>query len=243
MELGMATFEMSDLEAKLKSLRETEKKKRREMAEPKARLAESPEEMARHKIDLEELEKRASKERRDEIRRALVASLKGQFISSELMDDSLHKALTDQRTSVLGPLMSELSRELSRFLQMEVDARLKHDAQLAILDKRARQELIFPQLSGGEKTALLVFTQMFLCKYFSNADFMLLDEPLEHLDPDNRRGLIDFLVASGKAGYPKQLIITTFEETLLRQHFDDPRIRITYLSRDHPPVSSGPASL
>jgi len=228
MEFGPASLDIAELQAQLKSLRDTQQKRREEIAELRDRLRKVERRITRHEVDLERLQARVSKERRDEVTRARIASLKGQFIS-ELMNASLQKALTEQRTSVLEPLMKELSGALSRFLHIDVAAWLTDNAQLAILDKGTGKELAFPQLSGGEKTALLVFTQMFLCKYFSNADFMLLDEPLEHLDPDNRRGLIDFLLASGKAGYPKQLIVTTFEETLLRQHFDDPKIRITYL--------------
>ena len=70
-------------------------------------------------------------------------------------------------------------------------------------------------------------------KYFSNADFMLLDEPLEHLDSKNRWALIKFLVDTTKRGYPKQLIVTTFEETLIREYLDDSDIKINILSKDY----------
>lgn len=228
METGAATLDVSHLQAQLKSLRERRQRKLEGIAELRRRQNGALEQATRHQLDLEILEARVSKERRQEITQTRIASFKGQFVS-ELTRDSLDQALTEQRTAVLDPLMAELSRELSRFLDMDVAARLTEDAQLAILHKETGREFDFRQLSGGEKTALLVFTQMFLCKYFSNADFILLDEPLEHLDPDNRRGLIDFLVASGQGGYPKQLIVTTFEETLVRQHFDARKTKITYL--------------
>ena len=84
----------------------------------------------------------------------------------------------------------------------------------------------------------MIFTQVLLCKYFSNTDFMLLDEPLEHLDARNRWALIKFLVDTTKRGYPKQLIVTTIEETLLRQYLDDMEIKINILSKEHPMIES-----
>ncbi|CAG0967363.1 partial putative DNA double-strand break repair Rad50 ATPase, partial [Anaerolineae bacterium] len=59
------------------------------------------------------------------------------------------------------------------------------------------------QLSGGEKTALLVMIHTILARYFSKTDFLMVDEPLEHLDPVNRRSLIRFLVDAYDQGYFK----------------------------------------
>ncbi len=50
------------------------------------------------------------------------------------------------------------------------------------------------QLSGGEKTALLIMIHTIIAHHFSESDFLMIDEPLEHLDPINRRSLIRFLV-------------------------------------------------
>jgi len=87
----------------------------------------------------------------------------------------------------------------------------------------------FPQLSGGEKTILLILTHVLLCKYFSKSDFMLLDEPLEHLDPKNRWAVINFLVESCGKGFPDQLIVTTIEESVLREYLEEPTVRVTAL--------------
>lgn len=72
------------------------------------------------------------------------------------------------------------------------------------------------QFSGGEKTALLVILHTIIAHHFSKANFLLLDEPLEHLDSINRRSLIRFLIQAKNRGLFGQIIISTFEESLIR---------------------------
>ena len=58
------------------------------------------------------------------------------------------------------------------------------------------RQLDLSQFSGGEKTALLIMLHTIIAHHFSRSDFLLIDEPLEHLDPINRRSLIRFLVGA-----------------------------------------------
>lgn len=85
------------------------------------------------------------------------------------------------------------------------------------------------QLSGGEKTALLVMIHTILARHFSRADFLMIDEPLEHLDPINRRSLIRYLVESYRQGHFSQMIITTFEESLIRKYLADEWVHVIHL--------------
>lgn len=185
--------------------------------------------------ELAELSKRMDEQGRLEMMRSLVCARKGEFIS-ELFLESLKSTLAEQRRTLLAPLTEELSTMWSAFLSKDVGVELKDNAQIMMVDKQSGRGLDFPQLSGGEKTALLIFTQILLCKYFSDADFMLLDEPLEHLDARNRWALIKFLIDTSKRGYPKQLIVTTIEEMLLREYLDDAEIKMNILSREYPMI-------
>lgn len=83
--------------------------------------------------------------------------------------------------------------------------------------------------SGGEKTALLVMLHTIIAQHFSHSDFLLIDEPLEHLDPINRRSLIWFLVEAQRKGRFRQAIIATFEESLLRKYMSDDDVHIIHL--------------
>jgi DNA repair exonuclease SbcCD ATPase subunit len=93
----------------------------------------------------------------------------------------------------------------------------KNDEQLT-LDLR--------QLSGGEKTALLIMLHTIIAYYFSKSDFLMIDEPLEHLDPVNRRSLIKFLVDAYKHDIFGQAIIATFEESLIRKYQSDKGVNV-----------------
>jgi DNA repair exonuclease SbcCD ATPase subunit len=93
----------------------------------------------------------------------------------------------------------------------------KNDEQLT-LDLR--------QLSGGEKTALLIMLHTIIAHHFSKSDFLMIDEPLEHLDPVNRRSLIRFLVDAYKHDIFGQAIIATFEESLIRKYQSDKGVNV-----------------
>jgi len=82
------------------------------------------------------------------------------------------------------------------------------------------------QLSGGEKTALLIMLHTIIAHHFSKSDFLMIDEPLEHLDPVNRRSLIKFLVDAYKHDVFGQAIIATFEESLIRKYQSDKGVNV-----------------
>jgi ATPase subunit of ABC transporter with duplicated ATPase domains len=88
----------------------------------------------------------------------------------------------------------------------------------------------FHLLSAGEKTALLVVTRTMLSTLFTkNIGFLLLDEPLEHLDQRNRHSLLQFLVDAQREGIVSQLIVTTTETSLLRKFIDNKNVNIVSL--------------
>ena len=182
-------------------------------------------------LEFAELEKRMDQTRRLGMMRSLTRATKGEYVS-ELLLESLESALAEQRGRLLEPLTEELSTVWSTFLGVELDVSLKKDdAQILISDKSRKADLEFPQLSGGEKTALLIFTQVLLCKYFSSADFMMIDEPLEHLDARNKWALMRYLVDTTSSAYPKQLILTTIEEPLVREYSDHEGVSTSLLSK------------
>jgi len=87
-----------------------------------------------------------------------------------------------------------------------------------IISEGEATRLDLRQLSGGEKTALLIMVNTIMAHHFSKSDFLMIDEPLEHLDPINRRSLIKFLVQAYHHRIFGQAIIATFEESLLRKY-------------------------
>lgn len=162
------------------------------------------------------------------LNRSLLSATKIEFLS-QIFLDSVGDSLSKQRSIMIAPLMKELSTMWSQFMNTAVEVKMGDKCELSIIDKRYHAPFKFPQLSGGEKTALLILTHMLLCKHFSDSDFMLLDEPLEHLDARNRWALVNFLIQSCKRGAPEQLVVTTIEESYIREYLEDPLVKVTRL--------------
>jgi exonuclease SbcC len=160
--------------------------------------------------------------------KSLITATKVEFLS-QIFLTSVEDSLTKQRSVMIAPLMKELSTMWSSFMNNPIEVEMGEKCELNIIDKRYHLPFKFPQLSGGEKTALLILTHILLCKNFSDVDFMLLDEPLEHLDSRNRWSLVNFLIQSCTRGVPEQLIITTIEEPFIREYMDNPIVKVTKL--------------
>ncbi len=224
------------LESYLAQLVERRDAAKQEVAKLRIEAEETDKRMRSTEHEFAELSKRIDQSQRLEMMRSLTCSTKGRYVS-ELLLESLESALAEQRRCLLEPLTEELSTVWSAFLGVEVEVSLKDDAQILIADESRRASLEFPQLSGGEKTALLIFTQVLLCKYFSSADFMMMDEPLEHLDARNKWALMKYLVDTTSSAHLKQLIVTTIEEPLVREYLDHEGVSISLLSKGHAVVA------
>lgn len=75
-------------------------------------------------------------------------------------------------------------------------------------------------LSGGERAVAIVLLRLLALQSASQSPILLMDEPLEHLDPRNRRMLASLLVAAtanGDAAPPRQILVTTYEESVTRR--------------------------
>jgi len=161
------------------------------------------------------------------VRERLVESYKGVILSS-----AIHKALLDSVRNLRDIGLSPFYQALG---QLWVKCRPEHDGEI-VFDSTGKlsirlgsKQLGFSQLSGGEKTVLLILARVLMCAMFSSVDFMMIDEPLEHLDSRNRRSVLNFLVAATRGGLIKQAIVTTFEESLVRKYLDRDLAKITYL--------------
>jgi DNA repair exonuclease SbcCD ATPase subunit len=84
-------------------------------------------------------------------------------------------------------------------------------------------------ISAGEKMILIILVKSILLKNFTSFPFLIFDEPLEHLDLENRIKIIDFFITLYRKGMIKQLIITTFEESLIRQYLNSSDVNIISL--------------
>jgi DNA repair exonuclease SbcCD ATPase subunit len=78
------------------------------------------------------------------------------------------------------------------------------------------RSLDLAQLSGGERAAFLVLLHAQLGHRFGRGGFLLLDEPLEHLDAENGRRMLECLVRACQDGLLKQIVLATVEADVVR---------------------------
>lgn len=150
------------------------------------------------------------------------------LIALELLEKASSETIEKQRKSKLEPIYRDITDVWNKMKGTE-DYKIEIDGSMVPVLFRNNQKFELSQLSGGEKTALLVIIRTVLCRRFMHIGFMLLDEPLEHLDPDNRRRIIDFLVESFEKGWVDQLIVSTFEESLLRKFHGHEKVNVIAL--------------
>ena len=131
------------------------------------------------------------------------------------------QTLLAQRNTDMHSIYTQIAQMWSVFTGGENWQLTLNEKGLPTLENDIGRKFDLLQLSGGEKTALLIMLHTIIAHNFSKSDFILVDEPLEHLDPVNRRSLIRFLVQSYHRGMFKQAIVATFEESLIRKYLSE----------------------
>jgi len=142
-------------------------------------------------------------------------NFKGSLIC-DITLDSLDKILKKQRDLNLDDLVNEIIKIWKIFFPFE-DRNLYFDKTYTPYFKKKSETIPYKDASAGEKMILLVLIKTILLKKYTKIPFLILDEPLEHLNYENRINIIDYLIDIHKKGLIKQLIITTFEESLTRK--------------------------
>ncbi len=161
----------------------------------------------------------------EEVNDTLVA-LEVRSLSIRSAAQASQQTLLTQRNSDMQSIYVQIGRLWGAFTGEE-DWQIALDGKgLPTLVNEIGHKFDMHQLSGGEKTALLIMLHTIIAHNFSQSDFIMVDEPLEHLDPVNRRSLIRFLVQSYRRGMFKQAIVATFEESLIRKYLSEDGIKI-----------------
>jgi DNA repair exonuclease SbcCD ATPase subunit len=147
----------------------------------------------------------------DEQRQSYVAHRReaAASIAMRAMTDTANLILTER----IDPLVTEITHRWKKVFVNRGELRLRHDGRLVLV--RGTHEIGFDQLSSGEKVIALLATRLLVLSASTRASFLWLDEPLEHLDPNNRRLAASLMSTAGQ--HVSQLLITTYEEKLARR--------------------------
>ncbi len=142
-------------------------------------------------------------------------------VAAEVMRATADAILTDR----IDPLAAEIGHRWKRVFGERGQLRLHHDGHLVLV--RGIHEVPFSQFSSGEKVVALLATRLLVLSASTRASFLWLDEPLEHLDPKNRRLLASLMTIAGKQ--VRQILVTTYEETLARRLAGSAHAQLRYV--------------
>jgi exonuclease SbcC len=143
-------------------------------------------------------------------------------------EDAVTSFTSEVRMGFVMPLSQELGRQWKRFRpRAPWNLIVDNDGHLAI--EMHEETRPFAALSGGEKTVALVLLRLALAVAFTRARFMVFDEPLEHLDPRTRRILISSLQHAVDQQLVDQIIVSTYEEAIVRRLQQEGRAHAIYL--------------
>ncbi|MGH9116503.1 MAG: AAA family ATPase [Acidimicrobiales bacterium] len=79
------------------------------------------------------------------------------------------------------------------------------------------EDLHYEQFSDGEKMVAQLILRVLVLRATTRLGFFWVDEPLEHLDPDARRALAVLLAQAPEEPSFRQVLVTTYEEPLIRR--------------------------
>ncbi len=166
--------------------------------------------------------------RPEDVSTALVG-LEVRLLSLRSAVQACQQTLISQRDSDLAFIYNQIAQLWGAFTgQPDWQMALDQQGVPTLQDDLGRPFDLF-QLSGGEKTALLILLHTLIAHNFSSIDFLMIDEPLEHLDPVNRRSLVRFLVQSHRKSMFKQAIVATFEESLVRKYLSEDGVHVVMI--------------
>lgn len=124
------------------------------------------------------------------------------------------------------PVATEVTNRWKRIFGERGTLQLTPEGELKLV--RGGYEVPFADFSAGEKVVALLTARLLIVSASTKASFMWLDEPLEHLDPSNRRIVASLLATS--SGPVRQILVTTYEEPLARRLVEQvPSVHLQYV--------------
>jgi len=137
----------------------------------------------------------------------------------ELLLELFAAAATETQRRLREGALSEAYREVEQAwaaFSGWTDAQVELRARGRLAVRHDGRSLDLAQLSGGERAAFLVLLHAHLSRRFGRGGFLLLDEPLEHLDADNGRRMLECLVRACQEGLLGQIVLATVEADVVR---------------------------
>lgn len=149
------------------------------------------------------------------IERDVIAAFREEALLS-VAEEAIEAFLDDIARSVRAPLEEQLAVVWKAY-RPDAEWSLALDETGVPCLARGHARRPYAALSGGEKMVASVLLRVALLTSLTRSDVLVLDEPLEHLDARGRRLMISSLYRAVQKGVLNQVIISTYEEGLVRR--------------------------
>lgn len=131
---------------------------------------------------------------------------------------ALESTITGVLDTQLGPVRDEVNRRWEAIFPDRPGLRIDPDGGIArAFDDEESADLDFDSFSSGEQVVAKLLLRLATLTSTTRVPFWMIDEPLEHLDPDARSYVARTLAYLGSGGPLSQIFVTTYEQDLAMQ--------------------------
>lgn len=146
--------------------------------------------------------------------------------------DVLDRAIGQHISERIDPLSNAIGQSWGQFFTTDGTIKLNEQGDIE-LERSDGFRLVYGQLSGGQQMLATLTMRLTLVAATTGLGCVWLDEPLEHLDPTNRRRAANLLVRAARQQGIDQVLATTYEEeTARRLAATDPTVELRYVRSD-----------
>lgn len=149
---------------------------------------------------------------------------------------ALEATVTQVLEAQLGPVGEEVNRRWEAIFPDRPGLRLDPSGRIArTFDDDDDDDLEFESFSSGEQVVAKLLLRLATLTSTTQMPFCLIDEPLEHLDPDARSYVARTLAYLGSGGTLRQIFVTTYEQDLALQlaGLGQDQVRLEFLRTAH----------
>ncbi len=149
---------------------------------------------------------------------------------SELISTTLRRSAHEIVARRIDPLATEIQNRWKLLWPDRAPVRLRDDGSLVAV--RGADEVPYREFSGGEKVISTLILRLLALSMTTTTPFLWLDEPLEHLDPRNRRMVASLLVKASLGDGTRQIVATTYEEAVARRLDESQAAHLVYVDAE-----------
>lgn len=130
--------------------------------------------------------------------------------------DVIDRSIKHHLTHRIGPLEDAITNGWGQFFTSDGRIALNEQGTIELIQPDGMR-LGYEQLSGGQQTLATLTMRLSLISAATTLNCLWADEPLEHLDPINRRRAANLLINAAQKSGTRQVLTTTYEEEIARR--------------------------